>query len=338
MALTPQVSSDTFGFVLQNFDAAYEQKVVLVQQLAGAIVDEWPTVRPTETYSYLETAPYMARWNVGDSRSASAFRGVKWSVDTYDYQSKVTWHRNTDQDHQGRRNIKSKSMMTARNAANTKIRLMSQTVEGRSDPDLLPDFAIPTAPDGAAPFAAQAEGTARFGAIGGNIVAQTGTTGQMIRDDYFTSITRFLSFLDTEGKPLWDPDMIREGFTIMYPKELIKGMAEAFQWARPTHSDDPTFAAPTVATAPTNLAQDFNVSVNAFMNPYLTDASKWYIFLNGTLGILPFFLGVQQPLQFDIWDRANSDRARDEKLEGVGVDARYSFGCGPMYGSIQVAA
>lgn len=327
------VSNPTTQFVLDQFDDAYEQKKVNLEQLVGAVLDEWPTERPTERYTYLESVPHMRIWRRGESREAKAFRAVSWTTDTHDFQVKVEWHRNDERDHQGRRTISSKAQTAGNTAATMPIRLATQVVEAATDHELLPG--IPTAPDGAAMFATTAGGSARFGASSGNLLSGSGTTGQAIRDDFFSALEQFLLFQDTEGYPLWDADVLMSGVTIMYPIALMKEMAEAFKWARPIHSDDATLAAPTVAVAASNLAMDFNVPVKSFPNPYLSDSSDWYIFLDSS-PVKPLYRGVHEALQNDIWDRSNSDRAKDEKIHAVGWDARWSIGLGPCYQSIKI--
>jgi len=327
-----QFSNPTTQFVLDQFDAAYDQSSVVMQELVSAIWAEWPTERPTERYTYLESTPQMRIWMRGDNRESKAFRAVSWTTDTYDYQVKVEFHRNDDQDHQGRMGVKQKATSAGNTTGAMPIRFLSQMVESATDHELLPS--IPTAPDGAAPFATTAGGSARFGATGGNLLTGSGAAGESIRDDYFAGVEQFMLFQNTEGFPLWDPGLLSQGITIMYPVALMQAMAEAFKWNRPVSTvmgaDGSVGAAAT-----TNITQDFQIPVTPIVNPYLSDTVDWYMFLNGS-PVKPIYQGVQQPLQNDIWDRSNSDIARDSKVEAVGWDARWSHGFGPMYQSIKI--
>jgi len=327
-------SNPTTQFVLDQFDDAYEQKKVNLEKMASGILDEWPTERPTERYTYLESTPHMRVWRRGESREAKAFRAVSWTTDTFDFQVKTEWHRNDEKDHQGRRSISSKAQTSGNSAATMPIRLATQVIEAATDHELLP--AIPTAPDGAAMFATTAGGAARFGATGGNLLTGTAATAAGIRTDYFLALQQFLTFQDTEGFPLWDPEILMAGVTVMYPIALMQVMAEAFQWARPFHGQAGTSTTDTsTGAATTNITQDFNVEVQAFPNSYLTDTSDWYIALNQS-PVKPLYRGVHEALQSDIYDRSNSDRARDEKIHAVGWDARWSVGVGPMYQMIKI--
>ena len=328
------VSNPTTQFVLDQFDEAYEQKNVTMANLVSSFLAEWPTERPTERYTYLESVPQMRIWRRGESREAKAFRAVSWTTDTLDYQVKVEWHRNDDRDHQGRRTIQSKAQTAGNSAAAMPIRLATQVIEAATDHELLPG--IPSAPDGAAMYATTAGGAARFGATNGNLLTGTGTTGQSIRDDTFAAVEQFLSFQDTEGFPLWDPEMVMQGITVMYPVALMQQFAEAFNWARPFHYQAGTTTTDTsTAAAVSNIVQDFNMKVTAMVNPYLTDASDWYVFLNAS-PIKPLYRGIHEPLTSDVYDRSNSDRARDEKIHAVGWDARWSMGVGPCYQTIKI--
>jgi len=251
---------------------------------------------------------------------------------------KIEWNRNDDQDHQGKRGIKEKAMMAANTTAAMPIRFVSQVFESATDHELLPG--IPTAPDGAAPFATTAGGADRFGASSGNLLTGTSSTtptGQAIRTDFFSAITQFLTFQDTEGFPLWDPQALMDGgVTIMYPIAMMEAMAEAFIWAQPIYYRAGTSTTDTSTSGATsNVVKDFNIPVNPMPNAYLTDDIDWYIGMNGSYS-KPIYRGVQQPLQNDIWDRSNSDRARDDKIEAVGWDARWSIGVGPMFSWIKV--
>ena len=49
-----------------------------------------------------------------------------------------------------------------------------------------------------------------------------------------------------------------------------------------------------------------------------------------------FYRQIKQNVEPDIWDRSNSDRARDEKVEAVGFDSRAGYGTGPTFGAIKV--
>lgn len=325
-------SNPTTQFVLQQFDDAYERSQVKVEAMVGKIMGEWPSDRPTERYTYLEDVGNAGIWRRGEARESKAFRAVSWTTDTHDWQNKVEWHRNDDQDHQGRTKISGRAQKAADLHAIKKVRVLTQMIEGATDYELLPG--IPTAPDGANPFATTAGGSARFGATNGNLLTGTGIAGQQIQDDLFSSIEQFLSFqFPTSGNPLIDPMDIKQGLTLMMPVALYREAAEAFKWARPLHQDD--VSSPTVGAATTNRIMDLDVPLTPFINPYLTDDSDWYIFLDAE-GPMPFYRQMHQEIQADIWDRSNSDRARDTKIEGVGFDSRAGYGVGPMFRAIKI--
>lgn len=329
------VSNPTTQFVLDRFDEAYEQRKVVLEGLTGAILAEWPTERPTERYTYLESTPQMRIWRRNDPRSSKGFRAVSWTTDTYDFQVKVEYHRNDERDHQGKRTISAKAQTAGNSAAAMPIRLATQVIEGATNHALLP--AIPTAPDGAAMYATTAGGAARFGVTNGNLLTGTGVTPQAITDDLYSGLQQFMGMLDpTDSLPLWDPDIVMQGVTIMYPVALMQEFAQAFKWARPWYKDlGASTTDVSVAAATSNLLQDAGVKYTLFVNPYLTDTIDWYIFLNAS-PIKPLYRGVHEALQNDLWNRSNSDRSRDEKIDAVGWDARWSIGLGPCFQTIKI--
>lgn len=332
---TPMVNTDVFGFVLDQFDAAYEQKSVALDQFVSPIMASWNTERPTETYSYLESLPYVKRWRRGEARLKSGFKSIKWTTDTFDWNVGVTWHKNDARDHQGRMGIKAKAEGAADRFAALRLQITAQVFGGQTDPDLLP--AIPTAPDGAAPFAATAGGVDRFGRSGGNIVTGTGTSPTQIQDDFFSCQEATFQLLDTEGEPLWDPGIVMMGTTIMYPAALHKEMLASFRQLRPAQAITNVAGTENVGgAAVTNLVMDANVPVTLFMNPHLTDANDWYFVLTGS-PVRPLYQGIQEEINHTFQDDTNSDEARNHKIHGVFKDARYSFGVGPMYQAFRVS-
>jgi len=327
-------ANPTTQFVLDQFDDAYERENVRLDEIASVFMDEWPSERPTERYTYLEDVGNVGIWRRNESREAQAFRAVTWTTDTHDWQNKVEWHRNDDQDHQGRRKISQRAQKAATMHALMRIRVGTQMIESSTDNTLLP--AIPTAPDGATPFATTAGGAARYGATNGNLLTGSGTVAQQIADDWFSVVQQFMSFtFPTSGNPLIDPMEVMGGITLMYPVALVQEFAEAFKWSRPIYSDDASLASPTIGAATSNRVADFNVPVRPFVNPYLSDTSDWYAFVDA-VPEKAFYRQIKQNVEPDIWDRSNSDRARDEKIEAVGFDSRAGYGTGPTFGAIKV--
>lgn len=331
----PIVSNPTTQFVLEQFDETYHQTVASLSPLVENISTSFPFERPTERFTYLESNGSMRIWRRGEDREVDAFRAVSWTTEVFDYQCKTEWHRNDDQDHQGRTSIKTNAMKRGEEAARMPIRIYSQIIEGATNHELLPS--VPTAPDGAAMYANAAGGSPRFGATNGNLLTGTGTTGQAISDDLFSAIEQFMSFTNPAGNVLWDPGVIQTaGITVMFPVALWQQMQEAFKWARPIYKDEGTSTTDTsTAVASTNRVRDFAVNITPWANPYLADSSDWYIFLNG-VAIKPLYQGIKQPLEQDIWDRSNSDRAKDTKHEAVGWDARWAFGMALPISTIKI--
>ncbi len=99
----------------------------------------------------------------------------------------------------------------------------------------------------------------------------TGTTAAAVTDDFFSSMTRFQSFLHTDG----DTPLIPEGDTdeviIFHPPEMLQAFKEAFIRTQ-VASAGSVFEG-------SNVIQESGYSIKIYPTPYLTDVDDWYIFL-----------------------------------------------------------
>lgn len=335
MPATPIAQQENLvGFMLGNFQKAYDQEAVAESETLGLIMDEWPSERRTETYGYNETSPYMKRWARDQDREMDAFKSVKWTTEAVDWSVGVQWHDNDAQDNQ----LHDTETKASEAGANTKaldIEVTSkQLLEGGTDLDLLES--IPTAPDGAAIFATTANGAARFGVTDGNSLTGTGVTASAIEDDIFRVLQQFAAMKNTKNKPLWAQRIIEQGLLLIYPTGLMKAMAQALERITGYDVIENQAGTENVATGTkSNVFKDAGIKIKAWRNPWLSDANDWYAYLMGSAR-KPFYKQVRQPLRHHVQDFSNSDDTRKRKTRGVMWDARYGYGVGPVYSLMKV--
>lgn len=320
------------GDIQTTFMNTYQRRTGNVLQRLNWFMDTGVTsTRRSENYFYWESLPHVRRWRRDDEIAAKGIRSRSYNVVNFDWMDAIDWHEN-DADDDQTNSLTSRAQMLANAFAILPSRLFFQVLTATVDPDLLP--VIPTAPDGVALFSAlDGAGAARFGVAGGNIVAQTGTTSQAIRDDFFTSIERIGSFLDTEGQPFFeDEDLDTQGYSVLYPKDLEQQVIGAFkqQVVRETQ------AGATGDTAGvTNVILDGDKSVQLWSSSRLNGTDEIIVTANA-YEIKPVFWQSRKAVGTDEADRSNSDRARATKIHRFQADARGGVGVNLPLGTVQI--
>ena len=215
-------------------------------------------------------------------------------------------------------------------------RIFFQLLQGETDPDLLPDAATMTAPDGATLFSAtHGDTTDRFGVSGGNTLTGTGTTISNIRQDFFSALVRFKLFKDTEGQPMWSDSFVDGPYIIVYPAQLEEVMRESF--TQRYHVQDAGGVATTDKMSPavSNVILDSGQKVQLWGTQRLSDSNDFYIFMASS-DVKPIFSQERQPLTDVVETFENSDTVRRTGIESIRFLSRHGFGLSLPYSIIKV--
>ena len=174
-------------------------------------------------FAYFESAPHFDLWKRGDEIKSKGMDSISFNVPVYEWGRRVPWSKwDRDDDQTG--SLLDVARQAGQSAALLPERFFFDLIQNNTG--LLPS--IPTAPDGAAMFATTAGGSARFGATNGNLLTGTGAAAANILTDFYSAITQFLQFQDTEGQPLVSDNLLSQPFIIVHPVELTEAMETAF--------------------------------------------------------------------------------------------------------------
>ena len=180
-----------------------------------------PTNKLVEVYGAFQTAPYPVRWNRGDPISSKGMKDFGWQTPNYDWGRRIKWHENDRMDDQTQ-SLYEAATALGKHFATLDERVFFQMLLGSTNADLLP--AVPNAADGSALHAAS-----RYGVGAGNILSGTGVaSAATIIADFYNAIEVFRQFQDTEGQPLWDEDLVKAGFVVIYNFANDQAFREAF--------------------------------------------------------------------------------------------------------------
>ena len=314
-----------------DFAATYRQQYRFVRErLARIMMLGVPSDKLTELYAYFESAPYPIRWPRGQTISSKPFKSVQFSVTNVDWARKIEWHKNDREDDQIR-SLFDQARQLGANFATLHERVFFQLLTNTTDSTLL--ATIPNAPDGAAFFATTAAGANRFGVSGGNIVTGTGVaTSGAVRTDFFSAISRFKRFQDTEGQPLLEEGVLDQGISVIYGATNEQIFREAFIQSRTVQATAAGQAS--TGAAVTNIVLESGLNLKLWSTQRITD-NDWFIILEGTQ-IKPVFQQEREALKEHVETMDNSDYARRTKIESIQWDARYGYGINIPYSAIKV--
>ena len=274
----------------------------------------------TELYGFFRSAPFPKLWKRGDEISTKAFDSLGFSVTNFDWGRRVKWHKNDRMDDQTK-TLYDQAQQCGRNWATLPERIFFQILTGAVDAELLP--AVPLAPDGVALFSA----AARFGNAAGNVVAGSGVaTAAAIQTDFYSAMARFMSYQDTEGQPLLQPDVIDGKVILICNANNIEVFQKAFLQR--------TVESSSLGSAPTNVILDALFKVEIWPTQRLTD-NDWFVFLEGAPK-KAIFQQIRQPMEYHAMTMDTSDSAATTKEEYTQWDSREGYGLGLPFGAIQV--
>ena len=287
-----------------------------------------PSDKDKETYFFWESAPHMKRWIRGTPMSSKAFKGVKYEATNYEWAHSIDWHFTDEQDDQTK-SLPEQARGLGQSSALIEERVMFQILSGGSDAELLES--IPTAPDGQNLFATTSDGTAaRFGKTNGNSLTGTGVTQAQIRTDFFSVMSQFRGFQDTEGQPLWDRRVLDSPITIMAANSgsLMEAFGGVFQQEL-VHT-----VISSTGAAVSNIIKAMGFQVRLCFTQRLT-GNSWYAVLEGA-DVKPVFSQMRQsPAEINA-DFPNSDDVRHTGFKSLGFYQRQGYGVSTPYAAIKV--
>jgi hypothetical protein len=279
-------------------------------------------------FGYFEAAPHMEQWARGSTIPSDAFDSTQFTVPVYTWGRRVSWHAEDRADDQTQ-SLTDVARMAGQSAALLPERFFFDLINDTAG--TLP--AIPLAPDGAAFFANDAGGSARFGVTDGNLLGGSGvTSASLIRTDYYNAIEQWKQMQDGKGQPLLSDESIDSGVVILHPASLTEEMEEAFIQRR----QGEVYGSNTAASTPSNLVQDASRDVTLWASQRLT-GNDFYIFLKNPPKKPTFLLdreGVQE--ETSLRGENNSDHTRDTGEEYIQWHRRAGAGIALPFGAIKI--
>lgn len=313
-AVTPGLRNEFIG----TYMVSYKYLESLLKSFAVQVVG---SNKREELYAYPETAPYPALQRRHQGPKIKSFKFVQFRIPNYAWALRIPYHvDDVDDDLTG--SLMPMARMGGEHFGTLDERIFFQILTSGTDDELLPTTL--TAPDGVALYSAtNGAGAARFGVTGGNIVTGTSNpTAQDIRDIYQDVLARWINMQDTQGQPLINPSIIKEGVTIVHGPALTRQVKEAFI-QRAVFQDSALHDA---SAAPSNIILDSGEKVTTYNSPRLgTTSNALYFFLNAA-PIKPIVKQTRRELYEIVYTEQTSDSARD--TNEIGNQWRMRMGWG----------
>lgn len=288
-----------------SFANAYETTSQETREELAAVMPELPSDTDQEFYAYFKSAPYPRHWPRGSEVEKSGFEAVQFSVVNYDKGIEVEWHKNDE--------LNSKVPLRSR-AAEAGENFSYLDTEAFFDLLLGTTVVLPgtvTAPDGAAIFATTAGGAARFGATNGNLLTGTGgnsfSSVTVLRGDIWAAVEQFHLFQNTEGRPLWAKQRLKN-FIVFFAADEQEVANEAFN-LNPAPMTFGTAGTDLSSTSVSNPFMSAGLTFELRPTPHITDNDIFVVMKDAPQK--PFFKQVHTPVEELPFDENNSkDSAR----------------------------
>lgn len=286
--------------------AAYVKYEEFVQITTYKLPGASDTEARFKKYAWKESVPRPKFWNYDEGRSHQMFGDVQFEVPVYPYELTLDVRKfDREHDQLGKEDARSQIQMGVGRYAQLPQNFASEQLNGAAD--LLPDLRV--AYDGSPLFSAlDGDGNNRFSAVGGNIVAGSGTNFADFTSDMWTVQQRFLQFKDPAGEILFsDDDVDFSKMFVIAPVELNQ-IVKTTTKAKDLRIDN------------ANLVSQSNVLEATFGSKILnllTDASDWFVVLDHSHKLWKPFALRQNEID-SVWaDMSNSDRAREINIESL---------------------
>jgi hypothetical protein len=302
--------------IQRDMSAMWEQEFPKFEAVNKTFIRDLPFVNLRKaTYVFKDSIPFPVAWQYGMPRTYQLFKDRSLDISVYPFEMSIpisNWDVQDDQ----LGDYKSHIQLGVQRFLQLPAKLVSEHLNGAAS--LLPGLS--PAYDGVGLFSAtEGDPAARFCAIGGNILTSSGLTVAGVAHDMARAQQQFMAFRDPASQPIFDEASVEyTKLTAVIPTALN----ELFQ--KVTKSEF-------LRTDLTNTVSESNYlkgTFNYVINPYLTDASDWFITVDH-----PFYkpLAVRRPKETrQIWaDMSNSDRAREYNEEYFYVDMR--IGIAPFF-------
>jgi len=327
MVLTGGQSGTTRRGLRDTFANAYESMVASTKEdLAPVMALELPSDTDQEFYAYFKDAPFPAFHPAGENMAKAGFSAVQFSVLNHDYSREIEWLRNNESDDQLRM-LRPRAQEAGANFAYRYTDAFFDIL--LSTTAFLP--ATLTAPDGAAIFATtDGAGNARFGATSGNLLTGTGVASPTtIRTDTFNAMEQYRLMKNTQGKRLFPPAVLNQGFIVYAGAALEQVFTEAFL-------QNPTTNVATAAgaVAAENVFAAAGKKVELRFCQEITD-NDYFVFLRGT-PFKPIFHQAREPLTESYHDETTSAEHARSKSRSLMYTTRDGYGLWLPYGVIKV--
>lgn len=287
-----------------------------------------PATNREHDFAYFDAAPHATHWPRGTTVPTDGFGSVRFNVKVVDWARRVKWHKHDRQDDQ------IDGLFTQAKGAGESFGLLPERIFFDlilNTTTTLP--AVPLAPDGAAMFAATANGSARFGATNGNLLSGSGTTAANISDDFYAACEQFQAFEDGKGQPLFTEERIDRGVIVIYPADKKKEVHEAFLQLRQGR-----VMGTDAGTTPSNVIIDSSRNVELWGTSRLNGTDDFFYFLKDAPIQPTFILDRQKPIELTALEGDNnSDVNRDTGEEYIQWEARMGGGIALPYAAIKVA-
>lgn len=279
------------------------------------------------TFGYFEAAPHPTLWRRGDPIPTDAMKSVSWTVQAHEFARRIPWSKFDRKDDQTQ-SLLSVARMLGRNMAMLPERMFFDLLSGSAS--TLP--AVPNAPDGAAFFATDVGGVARFGVTDGNMLTGSGiSTTAQVTADYYAAISQFLLMQDGQGQPLFTHDLVDAGTVIIFSAADIEIMEKAFHQVR-----QGTVLGTDAGTTPSNVIVDSSRNVQLWASSRLS-SGDWYVFLKES-PVKPTFLMTREGIQEfqSLEGDNNGDHTRTTGEEYIQWEVRQGAGIALPYGAIKI--
>lgn len=277
-----------------------------------------------ELYHIWNANPRFGRWREGSGIPSKGFAGVQFQVENLEWGREIVVHKNAVADDRTRMFMEGVRKL-AEDKPRLVERLLFQVLKGGTDVDGI-DI-LPNAADGQALFSTTgADGNPRYGVTNGNLLTASGTSVTNRRDDYYSGLAQFLQMQDTEGRPLITEQMLEQaGILIIFPASQLETFVQAFV--------QKLGALVSSASAPSNMILDEGRKLILWPTQFLSGTS---FYMQLMIPEKALFLQDREPVQVEVADLNNSDRARGRGELGFQAHTRLGIGVTHPFSLIKI--